>query len=62
MCNVLFEWLNWFLIAMGAATLAAMIIMPIVLYRQHKEFKEFSARINDKISMNGRATKHQIKL
>lgn len=62
MCNVLFEWLNWFLIGMGVVTLAVIIAMPIMLYRQHKEFKEFSARINDKISMNGRATKHQIKL
>lgn len=62
MCNAFFDWLNWFLIAMGAATLAAMIIMLIVLYRQHKEYKEFSARVNEKISMNGRATKHQIKL
>lgn len=62
MFNVLFDWLNWFLIGMGVVTLTTMIIMPFVLYRQHKEYKEFSARINDKISMNGRATKHQIKL
>ena len=63
MCNsILIDLINWFLIGMGAATLTAMIIMPIVLYRQHKEYKEFSARINDKISMNGRATKHRIKL
>ena len=63
MCNsILIDLIKWFLIGSGAATLTAMIIMPIVLYRQHKEYKEFSARINDKISMNGRATKHRIKL
>ncbi len=63
MCNnLLIDLINWFLIGMGVATLTAMIIMPIVLYRQHKEYKEFSARINDKISMNGRATNHRIKL
>ena len=51
MCNsILIDLINWFLIGMGAATLTAMIIMPFVLYRQHKEYKEFSARINDKIS------------
>ena len=51
MCNnILIDLIKWFLIGMGAATLTAMIIMPFVLYRQHKEYKEFSARINDKIS------------
>ena len=44
MCNsILIDLIKWFLIGMGAATLTAMIIMPI-------EYKEFSARINDKIS------------
>ena len=63
MCNsILIDLIKWFLIGMGAATLTAMIIMPIVLYRQHKEYKEFSARIKDKISMNSRATNHRIKL
>ena len=51
MCNsILIDLIKWFLIGSGAATLAAMIVMPFVLYRQHKEYKEFSARINDKIS------------
>ena len=63
MCNsILIDLIKWFLIGMGAATLTAMVVMPFVLYRQHKEYKEFSARIKDKISMNGRATNHRIKL
>ena len=63
MCNsILIDLIKWFLIGMGAATLTAMIVMPFMLYRQHKEYKEFSARINDKISMNGRATNRRIKL
>ena len=63
MCNnILIDLIKWFLIGMGAATLTAMIIVPFVLYRQHKEYKEFSARVKDKISMNGRATNHRIKL
>ena len=63
MCNnILIDLINWFLIGMGAATLTAMIIMPFVLYRQHKEYKEFSARIKAKKALNGRATNHQIKL
>ena len=63
MCNnILIGLISWFLMGMGAAALTAMIVMPFVLYRQHKEYKEFSARIKDKISMNGRATNHRIKL
>ena len=63
MCNnLLLDFVNWFLIGMGVVTLAVMIVMPIVLYRQHKEYKEFSAIINEKISMSDRATKHRIKL
>ena len=60
MCNsILIDLIKWFLIGMGAATLTAMIIMPIVLYRQHKEYKEFSARINDKISNERQSDKAQ---
>ena len=63
MCNnLLLDFVNWFLIGMGVVTLAVIIAMPIMLYRQHKEFKEFSARIKAKKALNGRATNHQIKL
>ena len=42
MCNsILIDLIKWFLIGMGAATLTAMVVMPFVLYRQHKEYKEF---------------------